>query len=306
MPAARAPAAPAAAAPNQPACQASALPGRQWNLWLRHILAECGPTLYVLVLLTQILCLRVTQAARLRGADFHWGPRRVWVGKFKRHRGVHKPLTKEAKKTLKGLRDKVVKGAARTVRNGARAATTVTPAWKWPADGGHLFPSLRSDAALPHVSKDWICKQLKEASATFVAKYGARYPNLLEEAPRSHSGRRNSITRLVESGVPERLGMEFAQLSNPRVYQRYAAVTSGCVLDALERASRRAPRQATPGVFLFLGAYIPLGLAISRRPRNPKTKIRNVVHRRPGPEHPNWCWDRPAMNLNREQKPIIA
>ena len=100
--------------------------------------------------------------------------------------------------------------------------------------------------------------------------------------------------------------MEFAQLANPRVYQRYASVTSGCVLEALERASRRAPRQATPGVFLFFGAYISLGLAIRRRPRSPKTKIRNVLYRFPGPERPNWCWDRPAMNLNQEQKPIIT
>ena len=52
----------------------------------------CTPAIWAILKLTSLLCLRVSQAARLVGRDFDLANKRVWVKEFKGAPAVRKPL----------------------------------------------------------------------------------------------------------------------------------------------------------------------------------------------------------------------
>jgi hypothetical protein len=93
--------------------------------------------------------------------------------------------------------------------------------WTWPKEG-YLFPSERSHAKIPHVSKDVACHKWAEIRDSFIEKYQRRYPELGDgKAIRTHSGRRHCISSMAGHGVPNLIGMAFAQILSETVYKGY-------------------------------------------------------------------------------------
>ena len=209
---------------------------------LKHILLHPagGPKYQLLARLTSALCLRITQAARLSAADFVWKCKAVYVGNFKGHDSTHKKLAPSDfayfKKVYKvGLRAPPIRIAA-----GARGTKVVTRKFAWLVKGP-LFPSRRG-AKLRHLSKDTVVHAMAKISKYFVARYAKVWPDLLQKQPRSHSGRRHAISRLLAAGVSDVVVMQWAQITSPAVFRTYCDMhyeEIGAILAAVDDKLRR-------------------------------------------------------------------
>ena len=125
--------------------KAVTLPGPLWGIWLAHVVAHGTCWLYVALLLTHTLCLRISEALHLRAEDFSFKAKSVFIGPLKGQAGVRKPMIPEIQKTLIRLQRNGVK-RKRSKQQGARGCVQFTDKWRWPTTG-FLFPSERSDAA---------------------------------------------------------------------------------------------------------------------------------------------------------------
>ena len=223
-----------------PLGKANAMQGELWRHWLKYILVTLGPKYYAICFLCNALALRVTQAAQLQVSDFKRNGT-VNVDPFKRHDGLLKVLPDSAKAEVARWKQRGIVGQTETKNCGARGAVTTTPIWLWPrGDRSYLFPS-RSDAGVPHYSKNTVGHALKRVVLPFVEKWGVKYPSLWDMKPRSHSGKRHFVTWMVEEGVPTTAAMEFAGLKTERDLRRYADPRPEKVGGVIARFDRRSP-----------------------------------------------------------------
>lgn len=191
--------------------KAAALPGQLWSLWLLHVLKEGSCWLYVALLLTHVLCLRITECLRLQSRDFSFKTNSVLVGPLKKQAAVRKPLLPEVKQVLKFLKEKGIT-RKRTTRKGARGEVTWIDRWRWP-DQGQLFPTSRDDSYGTCRSKDTACKAVSRLRKTFHEP--------VESSIRTHSGRHRMVNDLKSAGIPDEVGMAFARIKDRKTYEGY-------------------------------------------------------------------------------------
>ena len=209
---------------------AATLPGQDWILWLNHVCKKGSCWLFVALLLTHLLCLRITESLRLKSSDicFTGSKSSAYVGPLKRQGSVRKPLLQQAKTILEHLKEVGVK-QKRSRCSGARGQIVFWDEWKWPKkSSGYLFPSQRVDSVKPYRSKDAVCKAISKLRRT--------YEQPVEGTIRSHTGRHSMINMLKVLGLPDAVGMQFARISNPQVYKRYGNMTGGQLGAFLKRS----------------------------------------------------------------------
>jgi hypothetical protein len=182
--------------PGKKLGQAEGLLGKAWAIWIKHILHAGQSWVYAVVILTHLLCCRVTEVLQLKGSDFDWKNERVKFGAFKYGTSVvpnaavslssecshnhglftwakmgalgtvqgsemHKPMLPASVKVLKKLRKGVSR--VRTRDRGALGKTRLPDTWCWTE--GPLFPSDRSDADSTIRNKDAVSKVPCEGQA---------------------------------------------------------------------------------------------------------------------------------------------
>lgn len=222
--------------------KANPLPGRLWSAWMRHVKKFGAPKYMVLAYLTEALCLRASQAASLRAEDFDWQRHRVWCRAFKGHEGTWKPILPSVAQRLASWRRRGPANPKQTRQAGARGQETILPTFVWPKEG-YLFPSERSHSKIPHLSKDVAGHKWAELRKSFVDKYEQRYPELGDgKQIRTHSGRRHSISSMAGHGVPNLIGMAFAQIISETVYKGYVEHDPLDVKRELEKYDKKRPR----------------------------------------------------------------
>ena len=59
--------------------QANSLNGKRWLDWLCHVRDNSGGKYFLALYLTQVLCIRISQALQLRVCDFNFRDRTVWI-----------------------------------------------------------------------------------------------------------------------------------------------------------------------------------------------------------------------------------
>ena len=123
--------------------KAATLPGRLWNSWVQHVLTKGRCWLYVALVLSHILCLRITECLLLRAEDFSFEASTVNVGPLKRQEATQKPMLPEIKAMLRKFKQKGVT-KRRTENKGSRGKVTWWDRWRWPEEG-LLFPADRMD-----------------------------------------------------------------------------------------------------------------------------------------------------------------
>ena len=194
--------------------KANSLLGDSWDLWLKHVLKTVGARFYFILWLTRVLCIRVTQSAQLEVEDMNCDKKKVWIRPFKKHLGIWKDLVPSVLATIRMVKKKGITDASGT--------------WTWPKSGP-LFPS-RTGAKLKHLSKDVVSHAIVKARKTFQCEDLTTED---VEKIRSHSGRRNAISRFAGAGIPDPVGMAFAQIGSIRVYRGYVDVDPAQVKDAM-------------------------------------------------------------------------
>jgi len=224
--------------------KANALKGHLWGKWLQYVKehAAGGPRLFILLSLTAVLCIRITQAARLKADDVKVSTGRVYIAPFKGHDSTTKKLPPSA---LGHVRLWVAKGASAkpvTRRCGARGVVKIYRKYVWPTKG-FLFPS-KKGCSKGHVTKDTVARQIRTIAKGFLQVYG-NDPDLGSKQIRSHSGRRHAITWAASNGVPDTAGMEWSQIKNAKVYKGYAELDAEAVsniINAADKKCRLAPK----------------------------------------------------------------
>ena len=205
--------------------KAHSLPGTRWTLWLEFMKEHAGGKYWLLLYLTSALCLRVTQVTRLKTSDFQFKKGKVWVGKFKRHPGVFKPLLPSVLQVIKKVK-----------RSGVKSTWNK---YVWPRDG-FLFPSRRG-SQVPHMTKDTVGACIRKHRQAFVQKYKRQFPDLSDgqaKAIRSHSGRRHCVSKMSSADLSPNVIMGFAQIESYRVFKHYVdmdAETFGPLLNQADR-----------------------------------------------------------------------
>ena len=141
--------------------------------------------LYVMITLSHVLCLRVSQVLALRANDFDWKKHRVRIKPLKRGAEVYKWILSTSRSMMQGLRKKGIV-VWRTRQAGARGEVRVKDAWHWPKPGsGLLFPSTRNKGQ--PMTKDIVSHAIVRARQTFKAA-GVDVTRI-----RSHSGRHRTL-----------------------------------------------------------------------------------------------------------------
>ena len=226
---------------------AATLPGQEWTRWLNHVCKTGSCWLFVALLFTHLLCLRITEALRLKSSDFCFTASNcsVFVGPLKRQASVRKPLLKQTQTVLKRLKEVGIK--QKRVRNaGARGQQVFWDVWKWPkTSSGYLFPAERVDSVKPYRTKDAVSKA--------ISKLRQGYARPVEGVIRSHSGRHSMINLLKTLGIAEAVGMQFARISNPQVYKKYGNMTEVQLAAALKKSKSLQTSLATQYKGLVLG-----------------------------------------------------
>lgn len=219
--------------------KASELAGNLWKLWLAHVLREGRCWLYVCLIVTHLLCLRITECLRLKANDVSFKTNSVVIKSLKRQAAVRKPLLPEIKKVLNFLQEKGIK-RRRTTQEGARGTTTWTDHWRWPTHG-FLFPSDRVDSETVCRKKDTVCKAAARLRQSFAEP--------TEKTIRSHSGRHRMVNDLKTSGIPEEVGMLYSRIADRKTYQGYGGVTNDQATSILKKnkALRAMVGQLFPG-----------------------------------------------------------
>lgn len=202
-------------APKYRLGKASSLPGDLWFRWLGHVL-KVGPTwLYVALLLSHLLCLRITEVLRLQGKDFDLRNGACQVKPLKRRSAMTKHVLTSIRPMLQNLKSKGVK-RKRTKAQGARGKIHFQDVWKWPTEGKNfLFPSDRADAWDSHRNKDTACKAVSRLRASFNPGAGQCLNTALI---RTHSGRHRMINDCKSSGLPDDVAMHFARIVDKRTH----------------------------------------------------------------------------------------
>ena len=207
--------------------RANSLLGCRWSAWLKYMQQHAGAKYYVLLYLTNALCLRITQAARLEVKDFNIKCKRVWISAFKKHPGVYKPLLPSVLQTIKMIK----KSGLRSDKGN----------FSWPKSG-MLFPARPgAKTKTRHMTKDTVAACIRRHRKGFIKKFRNKYPDLVDEARpiRSHSGRRHCISTLAGAEVSIDASMAFAQIDSFRVYKRYVDKNAESVAPVLRTADRK-------------------------------------------------------------------
>ena len=207
--------------------RANSLLGSRWSDWLKYMQQHAGGKYYVLLFLTNALCLRITQAARLEGKDFNMKHKKVWISAFKKHPGVYKPLLPSVLKTLKAIKKTGVKSDKGN--------------FAWPKTG-LLFPARPgAKTKAKHMTKDTVAACIRRHRKGFINKYKNKYPDLAgpEKPIRSHSGRRHCISTLAGAEVSADACMAFAQIQTFRVFKVYVDKSAESVAPVLRQADRK-------------------------------------------------------------------
>ena len=200
--------------------KANPLSGALWDQWLEMVFKELPAKYFVMLYLTQALCLRSTQVASLQSGDFDFEGERVWLKPFKRKAAVWKPLLPSVFAKLCVWRQAGLRSP-----NGD---------FKWPTDG-YLFPA-RKGATRPFISKDVVAHAIKPLEERFRAKKRAS-----EKHIRSHSGRRHNISSVASSGTSDSVGMTWSQIDSHRVYRGYVDLCPEDVRSVMEKVDKTKP-----------------------------------------------------------------
>ena len=199
--------------PSKSLGKASSLPGDLWFHWLRHVLAEGSSWLYVALLLSHVLCLRISEVLRLQAKDFDFRGKCARIKEMKGGPEMHKHILNVIMPTVKALRDKgVVK--KRKQNRGVFGMVTFMDRWQWPVTSeAYLFPSDRADSLELHRVKDTVCKSIARLRKTFAPPNSA-FLNVNQI--RSHSGRHRFINDCKTAGLPDMISMNFARITDQR------------------------------------------------------------------------------------------
>lgn len=200
--------------------KATPLPGDLWCQWLIHVINNGQCWLYAALLLSHLLCLRITEVLRLKGSDFQWKQECVRIGPLKRQAATVKHMIKGVLPILLDLRKKPLK-RKRKRNKGFLGCVQEWDTWSWPKDEGLLFPSHRSDASTLRRNKDTACKAVSRLRATFFPKKAVECTSRI----RTHSGRHRMISDLKGSNVGDDAGMIFARIADKRTYHGYGQIT---------------------------------------------------------------------------------
>lgn len=144
--------------------KASSLPGDLWPLWLAHVL-KIGPTwLYVALLLSHLLCLRVTEVLRLQAHEFDLKNGMCKIKALKRGAPMTKHILSPVLPLLKNLRGKGIR-KKRTKTQGVRGSITYWDGWKWPEEKkGYLSQQKGATLKKRIVAKIRLAKQWGESA----------------------------------------------------------------------------------------------------------------------------------------------
>ena len=192
--------------------KASCMSGQLWPMWLVHVHKHGTCWLHACLILTHILCLRVTEALKLRASDFNWKNKTVWIGPLKKQRAVRKPLLSALHPLLKHLRTHGLT-CKRNRARGILGRSSFKDTWTWPKGDALLFPSVRSDCKTTHRCKNTVCKAIQRLRVTFVSPKGVW---LDTSRVRSHSGRQRMVQDLKLASVPEEVAMLYARIADTR------------------------------------------------------------------------------------------
>ena len=252
--------------------KAVTLPGPLWGMWLAHVLAHGTCWLYVALLLSHALCLRISEALRLRAEDFSFQAKSVYIGPLKGQAGFRKPMIPEIRKTLLHLQKYVVK-RKRSRQQGARGCVQFTDQWRWPATG-FLFPSERCDASEVTRTKDTVCKAISRLRKTF------EHPT--DGSVRSHSGRHTMINTLKLAGLPDQVSMYYARIQDHRTFEGYGQLSQTQASDVLKKnrplsALLCQAKKTIPG----LGAKAKNSAASKTKIQKANAKKKKVKGKRP-------------------------
>lgn len=197
--------------------KACSLPGPLWEMWLQHVLDK-GPTwLYVCLMLTHVLCCRVTEVLKLKKKDINFKRGTIFVAPLKRGPPVTKHVMKPAMAKLRLLRDRGV-AKVRTRKKGMWGDVKELDRWKLPADKNDwLFPALRNDCDTGHTNKNTVCK----AVARIRGSFNPQDLNVENNSIRSHSGRHRMVNDMKRCGVADGTAMRFARIIDRRTFLGY-------------------------------------------------------------------------------------
>ena len=193
--------------------KASCMPGQLRPMWLAHVHKKGTCWLHACLVLTHVLCLRVTEALRLRASDFNWKNRTVWIAPLKGQCAVRKPLLSALLPVLRHLRAHGL-ACRRTRPRGVLGKAPFTDVWKWAKGDALLFPSVRRDCKTTHRNKDTVCKVIQRLRKTFIAPTGVW---LDTSKVRSHCGRQRMVQDLKLASVPEKIAMLYARIADTRL-----------------------------------------------------------------------------------------
>ena len=220
--------------------QAHALHGEQWPAWLDHVRRQEGAWLMVLVWLCGCFGVRQQQVARLRVENVGLKAKSVYFRKFKKRAAVWKGMVPSVAQGIKRFWKSGVPAPTVERKAGRRGVEMKDLSWA-PPSKGYLFPRQRSDSRTPWIGKNTICHKIGRCADTFIEKFSGQWPDLLEERPRSHSGRRRKITWMAVQGTPDVLGQAWVQISDNRLYRHYVDVKPSAAFPELCRADKKCP-----------------------------------------------------------------
>ena len=215
--------------------------GNLWFHWLDHVRNFHSAELFMVLWLTSAFCCRISEVLCLRARDFDWDKEQIHFGAFKYAEACDKAMVRSVKRQLLRFKRCGVYSPPEERNCGARGVQQVSRCWQWPAEASDfLFPSRRG-AKAPHHDKDWVCHAISDLGPEFIAKFAKQFPSLESKNPRSHSGRRRTVTWMVSNGVAPSIGMAFAMIRDGRVYDSYADVPPEMVRAALRTADDASP-----------------------------------------------------------------
>ena len=203
--------------------KANSLSGERWAHWLDFMRSRAGGKYFLLLYLTNALCLRVTQVARLQTSDFHFKKSKVWIDKFKKHRGAFKPTVKQARQNMK-----------------RKGIPSDAQPYNWPKSG-YMFPSRRG-AKRPYMSKDTVAACVRLHRGAFLKKFKRTFPDLQDSQCRkirSHSGRRRCVSHMASKDMSPNVIMGFAQIESYRVFKEYVDTDAETFAGFLHQADRK-------------------------------------------------------------------
>ena len=195
--------------------KAATLPGRLWAAWVQHVLCEGRCWLYMALVLSHVLCLRITECLKLRAEDFSFKASTVYIGPLKRQEGMRKPLVPEIKTMLLKFKRTGV-SRKRTENKGSRGRVTWWDRWRWP-ETGLLFPADRMDCATEGRNKDAVCKA--------IVRLRAKFEEATDRPIRSHSGRQTMVNTLKAAGLADDISMYYARISDKQTFHGYGSFT---------------------------------------------------------------------------------